>query len=570
MVTEIADKPAAHKDAPQHAQAAALSRQTTDSAALNTPGKTAHQPEAIRPDGTMDFSATSIYGKNSHGLETTVAAAQARPAEVAAPQAPGRPGDVQRAGNDALPKPSDTLASGVNPADVAQSKEKLEHAIAPDRQKEFQEQMNTIEHRNPPLTADQINQIYDKTTQLLTNPDNTSQLNQAERTQLASSMLKDIAHPNETDQGFHNTCNVTTLEKRLNAQDPVKFANMVTEVGLTGQYTAPDGKAIKLDAASLHPDAEAGYNANDSRTDGARNYASQIFDVATINEYWQHQQPPLSYSQVRPTGQGDTGERLTYPNGQEVKGPDGKPMRSPGLSTEAMGQIGKDLGMSGQYIISNAATDGPNNGAGTDKVENIDQFNAALAASKPPAIIMVNAGNLLFSGSGEQPDGWHVVTASNYKEGPPAMVFMSNQWGEKNDKWVSVADLYSATLPNNAPGGGGRRDDGGQGDGGQGQGGGQRGDGGQGQGGGQRGWSRNDEVIRDEPYREWRQDLFDNYWKHSDQNPLNNPQNQNKPVDVQTQVSPLKAMLADAASRQDDIMMQVLNSRINDIMAGGN
>jgi hypothetical protein len=38
---------------------------------------------------------------------------------------------------------------------------------------------------------------------------------------------------------------------------------------------------------------------------------------------------------------------------------------------------------------------------------------------------------------------------------------------------------------------------------------------------------------------------------------------------VQTQVNPLQAMLADAASRNDDIMMQVLNNRINAIMSGG-
>jgi len=98
---------------------------------------------------------------------------------------------------------------------------------------------------------------------------------------------------------------------------------------------------IKLDAASLHEDKEASLQFGDKATDGKRNYSQSTFRPATINDYWQHQKPPLFYSQVAPTSQSDTGERLKYANGSEVMGLDDKPMRQPALSTDAMAEIGK-------------------------------------------------------------------------------------------------------------------------------------------------------------------------------------------------------------------------------------
>lgn len=566
---EVADKPKAH-DAVQTQNAASLSRSTTDLAHNSTTPR-AELPNVVNHDGTMNF------GSNLYNGEATVAAA-------ARPGAPA-PADVAKPG-EALAKPSDTLATGVNAAEIAQSKQRLEGAIPPDKMKDFQKEMDTIEHRNPPLDAKQINAIYDKTTELLTDPNKTSQLDQTQRTQLADSMLHDIGHPNETDQGMHNTCNVTALEKRLNATDPTKFANMVTEVGLTGHYTASDGKVIQVafDKNSLKPDAEASLDPNDKRTDGARNYASQIFDLATVNDYWQHQNPPLQYKQVAPASPNDTGERLTYPNGQEVMGPDGKPMRQPGLSTEAIGQIGKDLGMKDNFIISNAEVDGPNSRNGVDKVQDFDAFKKQLENMKPPAIIMVNAGNHLFTNAStnNQSDGWHVVNATDYKAGPPAMVFMTNQWGSENNKWVPVTDLYNATLSNSShsqvdangqlkgaqqEGGqqGGERQQGGgqqQGDGGN-NGGGNGGQGGQG------GWNHSgSEVFRDDEYKQWRQQVFDKYWNTQDpNNPLLKPENQvpGQKVDPMVQIQPLQAMLDAARKSGDELQTSILENQINSI-----
>ena len=95
--------------------------------------------------------------------------------------------------------------------------------------------------------------------------------------------MSNAAQQHEIDQGMHNTCNVTTLEQTLNRQSPDKAAQMVSEVGLTGQYKSPDGQTINLDPRSLHPDGETNFRGTEAK-DGNRNYASQVFDMAAIND----------------------------------------------------------------------------------------------------------------------------------------------------------------------------------------------------------------------------------------------------------------------------------------------
>jgi len=71
---------------------------------------------------------------------------------------------------------------------------------------------------------------------------NHSPLSADERNQLAGSILHNASLRTGIDQGFHNTCNVTTLERRLNITNPAEAARIVSEVGLTGQFKSNDGK----------------------------------------------------------------------------------------------------------------------------------------------------------------------------------------------------------------------------------------------------------------------------------------------------------------------------------------
>ena len=535
----------------------ALAYTNHDMATAQSAGRHTENPNVVE-GGQVKF--TDIYGPQgvNKDLATPLAVAQFKENNLPTDAKPAVVAPVV----DKTGAVTDNAAP-INPADVQVQKTRLEHltqGMTTDQAAEVQKDMKAIENRKPPLTADQVNKIYDSTSKLLENPNNSSPLSADERNQLAGSILHNASLRTGLDQGFHNTCNVTTLERRLNITNPAEAARIVSEVGLTGEYKSlKDGKMIKLDAASLSEDRESKLAFGDARTDGKRDYASQIFDQATINDYWQHQKPPLYYSQRAPEGQSDTGERLRFANHQEVPGPDGKPMRQPALSTDAMAEIGKSLGFTGQYIISNAEVGGPNNTDGSSKVHNYQEFSDALTSGKPPAIIMVNANDKLFGGTGDNggSGGWHVVNVSDYQAGPPAKIFMTNQWGSENNKWVNVSDLYNATLPSNA----GRVDQNGQGgsDRGQGQGGSDRGQ----DQGGKGGWSRNDGVMRDEDYRKWRQDLFDKSWKNSDENPLKkNPQ-----LDPQAQIEPLQAMLKEAQNKNESFQVEIIQKQIQDIMA---
>lgn len=532
---------------------APLTVSNAEMAASRTPTET--RPNVVQ-DGKLEFS--NIYGPT--GVNP----------ELATPLKVGKPGDPVQTPGDGRPRVTDntgapTDGAGVsNDAAVIKSRQdllRLTDGMTADQKAEVDKDIKAIENRNPPLSAEQVRGIYDSTAKLLRNDGGQSPLTADERNQLAGSILHNASLRTGTDQGFHNTCNVTTLERRLNVTNPAEAARIVSEVGLTGQFQSSDGKLIKLDAASLHEDREASLQFGDRKTDGMRNYASQLFDQATVNDYWQHQKPPLFYSQVAPTSQSDTGERLRYANGQEVTGPDGKPMRQPALSVDAMADIGKRLGFSGNYIISNAEVGGPDKTDGTAKVRSYQEFSDALTTGNPPAIIMVNANDKLFGGNGDKggSGGWHVVTVGDYKAGPPPQVFMTNQWGSANNKWVNVSDLYNATLPSNA----GRVD--GNGNQGGGQGGDQGGQGGQGgdQGGGRRGWSRNDGVMRDDDYKAWRQDVFDKSWKDMDENPLK----KNPNLDANVQIAPLQSMLDVALSNNDSLQAGILRHKIEEIRA---
>ncbi len=517
-------------------------------------------PTEARPnvvqDGQIKF-AGNIYGPD--GINP----------ELAVPLKPAKPGDPIKTGDgkivapvtDNAGNPTDNPASVSNDAGVIKSRQdlaKLTDGMTADQKREVQADMAAIENRKPPLSADQVKSIYDSTSKLLKNEGDHSPLSGEERNQLAGSILHNASLRTGTDQGFHNTCNVTTLERRLNVTNPAEAARIVSEVGLTGEFKSKDGKVIKLDQASLHEDNESRLQFGDKATDGKRNYASQLFDMAEVNNYWQHQKPPLFYSQESPTSQSDTGERLKYANGAEVKGPDGKPMRQPALSTDAMAEIGKDLGFTGKFIISNADVAGPEQSDGTSKVHNYQEFTDALTNGQPPAIIMVNSNDTLFGGNGDKggSGGWHVVNVSDYKAGPPAQVFMTNQWGSANNKWVNVSDLYNATLPSNngrvgLDGQGGGQTDGGD----HGQGGGQQGGGDQ--GGGRRGWSRNDGVMRDEDFQSFKKSLVE---PTDDKKDKKQPQPQ-----IDQQIQPLREQLNRAIRDNDQAQADLLRAQIHNL-----
>ncbi|MDR3612039.1 MAG: hypothetical protein P4L53_00635 [Candidatus Obscuribacterales bacterium] len=494
----------------------------------------------------------------------------------AARDLPVRPGDAPPTRSDKPSyKPDDPDIKDIQPA-----RDRLlasESSMSPEMKAAMTKHMDDLEHRLPPATAKQIAGVYDATTKLLNDPEKTSPLSQPERNRLADDILSNAAQQHEIDQGMHNTCNVTTLEQTLNRESPDKAAALVADVGLKGYYTSPtDGKRINIDPKSLHPDGETNFRGTEAK-DGNRNYASQVFDMATINDYWQHQNPKGMYTQTNARdGQGDTGERLMYANGQEMRGPNGKPMREPGLDSAAMAQIGKDIGLKGDYIVSTKQfqQDNSNGEKGEQRVQSYDDFKNALMKNST-TIVALNAKDKLFTGTDDKggSQGGHVVTVSDFRKGEngaPDEVYMRNQWGSENNKWVSVADLYNASLPpgskdrvepaavanNSVPG---REDHDGRGESGRQGGHGAHGGGGRGsdsQPDGPR-VNRNERMMTDEEYQKWRDEI-------KKEDPTDKENIKHKPeVDIQALIAPLQAKLEAAKARKDDFNASLFDAQIS-------
>ena len=255
--------------------------------------------------------------------------------------------------------------------------------------------------------------------------------------------MHNVNHCDRIDQGFHNTCNVTAISKVLLANDPAAYAEMLSSTALNSYYQSPDGKRISIDAQSLQPDHES---ASGETINAKRNDATQIFDLVAINNYWQRRVPPFSYVQRQSTGAGDTGERLLNSFGQPIKTSDGRYLDQPSLDCVAMATIGKEVGIQGNFLIANRATDA-GAGAIVSSATQLDETLKDMLSKGHPAMIFVHSGNKLFTGKyGVGGGGWHVVTIDSYN--PSTKTFhLSNQWGAGNDQEVSAELLYDATLP---------------------------------------------------------------------------------------------------------------------------
>ena len=134
----------------------------------------------------------------------------------------------------------------------------LGEGIKDEKAKEqFKRDLETIEHRNPPLSVAERGRFYDQVQKLMEAGDNPNvPLNSDDRTKLAEQIVHKTADPTSIDQGLKATCNVATVEARSFTRDPAAAAKVIVDVATIGEYTAPDGTKVKPDPGSIKPDVE--------------------------------------------------------------------------------------------------------------------------------------------------------------------------------------------------------------------------------------------------------------------------------------------------------------------------
>lgn len=324
----------------------------------------------------------------------------------------------------------------------------------------FMDNMNTFLDRahQKGMSDEEIASTFAATQRLLEAQD--GKVSEQLRQQLAQQIMAESAHPEQTDQGQHLTCNVTDIETRTWFNHPSVMANMVADVALNGSYTASDGKQITIPPQNLIPDGEA---VDNPPRDGARSFASQLAQAAMCNDIGQRENPPKYYTQLAPSKDASSGEFWTDASGKPLINQDGdnkgKPMAFSGIGYVDIAKECKRLTDEDHTTFLHRNYGGADELVGfKDENDLKDKINQAKKDGKMPIIIDVTADDPLFGGkypSGDRslgPDGKpnrhgadHVVCIDDYNP-DTGMVHLDNSWGSNSDKWVPLHDLYQATT----------------------------------------------------------------------------------------------------------------------------
>ena len=288
-------------------------------------------------------------------------------------------------------------------------------------------------------------------------------LSQLERQHISQEVMHQAAVPTDISQGYHNTCNVTSIECRTYTRDPAAAAKLVADVALTGEYHAPDGTVVKINPAA-HDQSKTW-----PPVDGQRTHASELFEVTAVNIHYAQENAKngtdIRYEQQdpKPGDNADTGERLMdyskHPPKNVTEGGGwfgwgGTEVHSPDLTDKAITDVSNTItGKNEKDVLLQAwgTTDG-----GVTAVHSEDELKAKLKELKDqhklPVVIFVDTNNEPFysdSGRGAAggSGGPHVVTITDYDE-KTGQVCVDNQWNSAVDHGknnpINVHDLYTA------------------------------------------------------------------------------------------------------------------------------
>ena len=334
---------------------------------------------------------------------------------------------------------------------------------------QFQKDLREFEERaaKQSLSKEEIAETYRQVTRLLDFPGE-QPVAEADRIKVVQQVMHLAAHPTECHQGYHNTCNVASIESRTYTRNPAAAAKLVADVATTGEFTTADGSVIRIDGNNLQKDPEALQGTH------GRSYASQIFEVTAVNVHWQREtkrpydertikleKGSIRYEQRAPVPgmtPPDTGERLVdYSRNppQVVVDGEGKPLHQPGLYPQNITEISNQItGKKERDMVITNVNQASGDSSITVGSEQALKDALAKAKERMPIIILVHTGNEPFftdSGRGAAggSGGWHVVNITDY-DAANALVSVDNTWGDDKDRLtgnrrVSTADLYKAT-----------------------------------------------------------------------------------------------------------------------------
>jgi hypothetical protein len=212
----------------------------------------------------------------------------------------------------------------------------------------------------------------------------------------------------------------------------------------------------KIDKQSLQPQAEE--SVYPPATSGDRSYATQVLNLAMVNDALQRRPSPEYYVQRTPdrSNPDDSGERRLDANQNVIsanqydanKGVwNMSPDASPGLTNREVEQIGARLN-GASHVLSTADA-----APGVDSISNEKDLGNQLLQAKNqgnfPVTLAVDGHHVPIQDVGKQSPsyGAHFVTIDAYDE-KTGRVHVSNQWGKPSNRWTNLKDLYGNASGN--------------------------------------------------------------------------------------------------------------------------
>lgn len=291
-------------------------------------------------------------------------------------------------------------------------------------------------------------------------------------------ILLALSDPTQINQGYHNTCALAALQSYIAGIKPSLLCDLTLQ-SRTGKLILPDGSKVILPEQNLSPDREAkAYHPGSA----VRSYASQLFQIAAANAFWQHQKKDprgikvplgsIQYVQDNPNieeNSRDTSERLFIrwsPDVTEHVIPQDSiwPGSSPSMTMEAIDKT---------YRLLTGRQDSPYLLAHREQhctkpiiaFSNESQLRKKLTQLKEanafPAIVSVLMSGCKASSTSRHCAGqfaetqpprtdWHVVCIRDFDE-QNQKVAIDNFWGPKSDHlgedMISLHSLYSSSFP---------------------------------------------------------------------------------------------------------------------------
>lgn len=308
------------------------------------------------------------------------------------------------------------------------------------------------------LTATQIDTALDNLRAVLEFTGAGSPFDQATRVALVETALHNIAIPTEIDQGYHPTCNITTVEIFVASKHPDKYTDLIKQVALKGKYMTSEGKEVTPPTKAITPGRDEKAYDLDKPNNDKRNHSSQVFQMTVVNGMYESgkvERNGRKLTDVRyimgpvrkqniPNGWIDLGEDLLVDGSGNPITENGEAKSDPGFTVQDNVNASKlVLGYEMPYV------DGPR--------QEVHTYPDGRVVRMPWKYDLPTKDRLLKAKKdGNLPmgvptlGGAHVQTIHDVvvdKNGQ-VWVLIDNQHGASGDGWVTLEDLHRAQKEN--------------------------------------------------------------------------------------------------------------------------